>query len=111
LAGTAADVVQNWTDTSIVAQVGAGSETGSARVLRNGVLSNSFTFTVNALKLISVGPTSGSAGTSVTLTGTGFGVTPGSGAVTLGRIGGQVVSWSDTSVVTTVSGGSLSGVA
>jgi hypothetical protein len=66
---------------------------------------------VNSLKLTGVSPGSGSAGTSVTLSGTGFGATQGSGTVTLGSIAGQVVSWSDTQVVATVATGSLSGIA
>jgi hypothetical protein len=109
--GTLPAVVQGWSNTQIVAQVAAGSDTGYARVLQNGVMSNAPSFTVNSLKLTGVSPGSGSAGTSVTLSGTGFGATQGSGTVTLGSIAGQVVSWSDTQVVATVATGSLSGIA
>jgi hypothetical protein len=67
---------------------------------------------VNSLRLTSVDPASGVAGTSVTFAGTGFGPSQGSGgAVWLGSMAGQVVSWSDTEVVAAVAPGARSGVA
>jgi hypothetical protein len=58
-----------------------------------------------------VSPTSGAAGTQVTITGSGFGATRGSGTVWLGTTLGALISWSDSQVVATVSTGSSSGVA
>ncbi|HVP51612.1 MAG TPA: putative Ig domain-containing protein, partial [Terriglobales bacterium] len=58
-----------------------------------------------------VSPTAGVAGTQVTIAGTGFGATQGSGNVWLGSTYGTVVSWSDTQVVATVASGAKSGVA
>ena len=55
-------------------------------------------------------PNSGTAGTQVTLTGSGFGTVQGGGTVWLGSTLGTVVSWSDTQVVATVNTGSSSGV-
>ena len=109
--GTAGGVVQSWSDGQIVALVGTGSATGSARVLQNGVLSNAVPFTVNSLQIAGVSPTSGAPGTSVTITGSGFGSSQGSGVVWLGSIAGQVTSWSDTTVVATVASGAVSGIA
>ena len=86
--GTAAAVVQSWSDTQIVAQVGAGAASGNAQVLQNGVMSNAVAFTVNTPQIASISPVSGAAGTSVTFTGSGFGTTQGS--VTLGSMAGQV---------------------
>jgi hypothetical protein len=43
--GTAAGVVQRWSDTQIVALVGATAASGSARVLQNGPCSNPLAFT------------------------------------------------------------------
>ena len=77
----------------------------------NGVWSNERPFDVNTLHITSVSPTSGAAGTSVTITGTGFGSTPGTGTVLLGSINGQVVSWIDTQIVAAVAPTSVSGVA
>jgi hypothetical protein len=109
--GTANGVVQTWSDTQIVAQVAAGSASGNARVLQNGVLSNALPFTVNTLHIASIGPEAGMAGTSVTISGGGFGVAQGTGTVLLGSAAGQVTSWSDTRIVATVAPSSLSGVA
>src|ERR1700676_2237216 len=81
----------------------------SVRLRQNGVLSNGIAFSVNTLHITSVSPTTGSPGTSITITGTGFGSTQGSSTVTLGSMAGQVISWSDTQVVATVVAGSLTG--
>ena len=79
--------------------ISAGALSGSARVLQNGVMSNAVPFTVDALQVASISPTSGLAGTNVTFTGTGFG-SQSSGAVWLGSAAaGSVVSWSDTQAV------------
>ncbi|MEQ1887310.1 MAG: IPT/TIG domain-containing protein, partial [Bryobacteraceae bacterium] len=56
-----------------------------------------------------VSPSSGSAGTAVTISGSGFGATRGSGSVWLGSTLGSVVSWSDTQIVATVASMSASG--
>ena len=109
--GTANGVVQSWSDTQVVAQVAAGSASGNAQVLQNGVWSNAVPFTVNTLTITSVSPASGGAGTSITIAGTGFGASQGSGTVQLGSTAGQVVSWSDTQVVATVAATALTGIA
>jgi len=109
--GTVNGVVQSWSDTQVVALVASGAASANAQVLQNGVMSNAVPFKVNTLQLTSISPTSGSVGTSVTFTGTGFGASQGSGVVWLGSIAGQVVSWSDTQVVATVAAGALSGIA
>ena len=109
--GTAAGVVQSWSDAQIIALVAAGSASGNALVLQNGVMSNAIPFAVNSLQLTSMSPNSGAAGTSVTFTGTGFGSSQGSGVAWLGSAAGQVVSWSDTQVVATVAATAVSGIA
>ncbi|MGP8176261.1 MAG: beta strand repeat-containing protein [Terracidiphilus sp.] len=109
--GTLNGAVQSWSDTQIVALVAAGSASGNAQVLQNGVMSTGFPFTVNTLQLASVSPASGVAGTSVTFTGAGFGSFQGSGVVWLGSTAGQVLSWSDTQVVAAVAPTALTGIA
>ena len=91
------------------AEVG-GSGSGNIQVLQHGVSSNSWPFTVNALHIASISPTSAAPGTSVIITGTGFGALQGSGAVWLGSLAGQVLSWTDTQIVATVTAGSLTGM-
>ena len=109
--GSRAASVVSWTNTQIVAQVAADSVTGTAQVLQYGAWSNSVPFSINTLRVESVNPASGAAGTSVTVTGGGFGAARGSGSLLLGSASGQVVSWSDTQIVAQVATGSVSGVA
>jgi len=108
--GTANGVVQSWSDTQVVAEVALGAMSGNAQILQNGVMSNAVPFAVNALHIASVTPNSGGPGTSVTITGTGFGVSQGSGQVWLGSTNGQVMRWSDTQVVAVVVANAVSGV-
>ena len=109
--GTANGVVQSWSDSQVVALVAAGAASGNAQILQGGVMSNAVPFTVNTPHLASISPTSGPPGTSVTFTGSGFGSLQGTGAVALGSAAGQVVSWSDTTVVATVASTALTGIA
>ncbi len=55
-------------------------------------------------------PATGAAGTQVTINGTGFGATQGSGAVIVGSMNALITSWTDTQIVATVASGSVSGV-
>ena len=78
LGSTKANVV-SWSDTQIMATVAAGSTTGTAQVQRSGVWSNSIAFAVASPTISSVTPLSGGAGTTVTITGSGFGSSQGTG--------------------------------
>jgi hypothetical protein len=109
--GTANGVVQTWSDGLIVAEVATGSMSGNVVVLQNGVMSNPVAFTLNSLQVTTVTPNSGGPGTSVTIKGSGFGATQGSGVVWLGSTAGNVMSWSNTQVVAPVASSALSGVA
>ena len=109
--GTAYGVVQSWGPSQVVAQVASGSTSGSAQIMQGGLWSNSVPFTVNSLHITAVTPNSGAPGTSVTITGTGFGSSQGDSSVLLGNVAGQVVSWSDTQVVAVVASNAVSGVA
>jgi len=109
--GNTYGVVVSWSDTQVVATIASGAQTGTAKVLQGGVWSNAVTFTVITPNISSISPTSGLAGTQVTIVGTGFGAAQGTGKVWLGSTYGTVVSWSDTQVVASVVSGSLTGVA
>jgi YD repeat-containing protein len=50
----------------------------------------------------SVSPTSGTAGTSVTISGSNFGATRGTGSVSFNGAAASITSWSDTSIVAAV---------
>ena len=109
--GTMNGIVQSWSDSQVVATVAAGSATGNAQILQNGVWSNPVSFIVSTPQITAISPTSGVAGTAVTITGSGFGASQGSGTIVLGSISGVVQSWSDTQVVAAVAVGSLTGIA
>ena len=108
--GTANGIVQGWSDTQVVAQVAAGSTSGNAAILQNGVWSNPVAFTVDSLLITSVTPASGAAGTSVTVAGSGFGSSQGAGTLILGGVVTPASTWSDTQITASVAGAALTGV-
>jgi hypothetical protein len=104
--------IVSWSNTQIVATVASGSITGSAQVQQGGVWSNSTPFTVFTPTLSDVSPQTARAGDEVTLTGTNFGATQGTGSVWLGsKLAASIVSWSDTEIVAVVDSGSITGTA
>ena len=111
LLGTNYGSIVSWSDTQIIATVTPGSASGTAQVLQGGAATTSIPFTIGAPTIASVSPTTGSTGTHVTITGSGFGASQGSGKVLLGTNFGTVVNWSDTQIVATVAPGSTSGSA
>jgi hypothetical protein len=108
--GTAPGVVTSWNDTQILATVAVGSATGTAQILQAGIVSNAVPFAINTPSINSITPTSGVAGTSVTISGSGFGLGQGSGIAWIGSAQGVVVSWTDTQVVATVDSTAVSGI-
>ena len=109
--GTANGTVVSWSDTQVVASVASGSTTGTALIMQGGVPSNDVAFTVNVPAIASLSPTAGASGTAITITGSGFGDSQGSGNVWLGSAYGVVNSWSDTQIVAAVASGAQSGTA
>src|SRR5207249_12188516 len=86
----------SWAATSIVAPVPSGATTGYVVVTVGGVASNgaSFTVTVPSRNITSLNPTSGFAGTSVTITGANFGATEGTSTEKFNGTGATPRSWS-----------------
>jgi hypothetical protein len=107
--GSALGNVSSWTDTQIIATVAPGSASGSVQVVQSGQDSNLVSFTVNGPTITGISPTNGVATTSVTITGSGFGSSEGSGQVWLGTAYGLVTGWGDSQIVATVASGSSSG--
>lgn len=107
--GTTYGTVVSWSDVQVVATVATGSGTGNAQILQNGVWSNSFPFTSNTPNISSVSPASGTPGTQITITGSGFGAN--AGTLQLGTQPGLVSTWSDSQIVATVASNSLTGIA
>jgi RHS repeat-associated protein len=109
--GTAATSITSWGSTSIVAKVPTGATTGNVVVTVSGASSNGVSFTVLATPtLTSLSPTSGAVGASVTITGTNFGSTQGTGGVKFnGTAATSITSWSSTSIVAVVPTGATTG--
>lgn len=104
----------SWSATGIVAPVPTGATTGNVVVTVGGVASNGVSFTVAAAgppSITSINPTSGLAGTSVTISGTNFGTTQGTSTVAFNGVLATATSWSDTSmsIVAAVPTGATSG--
>ena len=108
--GTVPATVNSWSDGQVIATVASGAATGNALVLQNGVMSNGVPFVINLPHITGITPNNGSAGTVVTVTGSGFGATQGSGTVWIGSTSGSVIGWSDTQVVAAVASGAVSGI-
>ena len=107
--GSTVGSVVSWSDSQVVATVSTGSTSGVAQVQQNGSASNSTPFTISTAAITSVSPNNGLAGTQVTISGSGFGATQGSGSVWLGTVPAIVGSWSDSQVVATVATGAATG--
>jgi RHS repeat-associated protein len=95
-----------WSATSIIAEVPSNATSGSVTVVVGGVSSNSVDFNVeNPLTITSLSPDSGPFDSlggifgSTTITGTGFGATQSNSTVNFYGINGAIVtSWSDSSL-------------
>ena len=107
--GTAATPT-SWNNTSIIAPVPAGATTGNVVVTVGGVTSNAIAFIVSTPPSItSLNPTSGAAGTSITIAGTNFGATQGTSTVTFNGTAATPTNWSATSIVVPVPAGAITG--
>jgi YD repeat-containing protein len=107
--GVAASVL-NWSDTSVIASVPAGTGIGPRPAVLTvaGVGSNSLTFTVTP-GISRISPSAAPIGATVNVRGTNFGSTQGSSTVTFNGVSVTPVTWTDTSIVATVPSGVTTG--
>lgn len=95
--------VTSWSDSTITATVPATAVTGPIFVTVGGVVtSGNVSFTVPAPQVNSVTPTSGTLGTQVTVSGSGFQATKGTSALQINGWTATTTSWSDTQIVGTI---------
>jgi hypothetical protein len=100
--------VSTWTNGTIAVTAPSGISSGDVIVSVGGVPSNGVTFSVpNITEIL---PQDGPIGALITILGGGFGVTQGSGSVTIGGTPMVVVSWSDTEIEAAVAAGTTTGV-
>lgn len=99
--GERAEEIINWSDTSVTFRVPSGlKRAGYVGVVVNGDASNGLYFIPFAQpRLDSISPREGDPGTRVTLKGVNFGASQGVGWVSFGGVPGEVISWSDTTIV------------
>ncbi|MGJ5814497.1 beta strand repeat-containing protein [Paludibaculum fermentans] len=101
--------VQSWSATSITVTVPTGAVSGNV-VVNVGVASNGVPFTVvQAPSITSVAPNTGQPGTTVIVSGSGFGGAQGMSSVKFSGVTASVSSWSSSSITTAVPGGANTG--
>ncbi len=99
----------SWSNTKIVASVPDRATTGPVAVTVRRLFGNKMPFRVIP-KIDSVSPSIGSAGTSVTITGTGFGAVQGRSRVTFnGVVAGTSTRWTTTAIDVRVPSGVTTG--
>jgi RHS repeat-associated protein len=94
----------SWSDTSITVSVPSSATSGPVTVTRDGVTSSGVQFTVlEALTVTGLSTTSGDVGSTVTITGTGFGPSQSNSEVVFyPGVAASVNSWSDEQIVATI---------
>src|SRR5262249_49478285 len=100
--------ITSWNPTSIVVPVPSGATSGNVIVYVAGTPSNGVPFNVTP-NITSLSPASGSPGTSVTITGTGFGFTQGTSTVTFNGVAASPTSWNSTTIVAQAPAGATTG--
>jgi YD repeat-containing protein len=102
--------IASWSDTSITAIVPASATSGPVTVTARNVTSSGVSFIVGAQPAItSIFPTVGPVGSSVTVTGSGFGASQSNSTLSFNGTLSAITSWSDTSIVAVVQAGTASG--
>jgi len=98
----------SWGNSSIVVPVPAGATTGSVVVTVGSVSSLGSQFSVGPT-ITALSPSSGIAGTVVTITGASFGLSQRSSSITFGGVGAIPTSWGPSRIVVPVPLGATTG--
>jgi YD repeat-containing protein len=96
-----AATVSNWSNTGITVLAPSGGTTGAVAIQLNGISSIGQTFTFVPV-ISNLSPSSGPAGTSVTIAGSNFGASQGTSSVSFGQIVGAPAQWSQNSITVPV---------
>lgn len=109
--GVAATSVTSWSNTQIVAAVPSSASTGPVTVVVSSISSNTnFSFTLYNPVVSSVSPPVGQYGSTIVVTGSGFGNSQTTGSqVSFNGASGNVISWSNTSIQVAVPQNATSG--
>jgi RHS repeat-associated protein len=99
-----------WSDTSIIATVPQGATSGPVTVVEGGVSSNGVQFTVlGPLSITGISASSGPVGSTVTITGTGFGGSQSDSVVAFNGSTASINSWNNTTIVAIVPAAATTG--
>lgn len=104
--GTAGTVL-SWSNSIIVVSVPNGASTGNVVVTVSGLASNGQLFTIPVIS--NINPFDGPPGILLTIAGSGFGATRGSGTAMIGNTPITVFTWTDSQIVGAVAPGTQSG--
>ncbi|HET6843540.1 MAG TPA: IPT/TIG domain-containing protein [Candidatus Angelobacter sp.] len=109
--GVNTPLIVSWSPTSVIAAVPTGAASGNVVITSSGgTASNPVNFTVVPAPIITaLSPNSGSSGAPVTIQGSNFGSSQGSGSVTFNGAFANINSWSDTTIVAVVPSGATGG--
>jgi RHS repeat-associated protein len=101
----------SWSDTSLTVSVPSSATSGPVTVTEAGIVSNGVQFTVlEPLTVSGISPATGASGTTVTISGAGFGPTQSNSTVSFyGAFATNIASWSDTQITATVPSAASSG--
>lgn len=106
--GTTATSITSWSATQIKATVPTGATTGNVVVTVSNVASNGKTFTI--VSVTSLTPATGAVGSSVVISGSGFGSPQGSSTVKFNGVTATTISsWGATSITAVVPGTATTG--
>ena len=93
-----------WSDTEITVPVPSGASTGNVTVTVSSYSSNGVSFAICAICINGISPTRGPVGTSVTISGSGFGSTQGSSTIQFSGTAATVTGWSGSGISVAVPG-------
>jgi YD repeat-containing protein len=98
--------ITSWSNTSIVAAVPIGATTGQLAIAVNGASISAGVFSVTPA-IDSLAPSSGIAGTVITVSGLNFGATQGTSTIYFGQVAAVPTQWSPNRIVVPVPAGAV----
>lgn len=103
--------VSSWSASgqTIEVTVPAGAQSGPVQVVTNGGPSNTNVLFTLAPTVTNLSPSLGPVGTTVTISGSGFGATQGMGSVAFNGVSATPSSWTDTQITVAVPAGATTG--
>jgi RHS repeat-associated protein len=110
LNGVGVSSLISWSDTEITVVLGSAATTGGVTITRYNVTSNAWPLTVEGLPTVtSMSPAVGPTGSTVTISGTGFGSAQSTSTVQFFGAQATISNWTDTEITANVPPGTATG--